>query len=70
MMMNFDRGPFWVSAYRARFAGDLPPLQARICTKFKAEGVVLADDAPSYRGYPPWLLVKLLASRAAMALGL
>ena len=70
VFMNFDRGPHWVSAYRARFRGELPPLQARICTKFKAEGVVLPDDAPSYRGYPPGLLVKLLASRVAMAFGL
>jgi hypothetical protein len=69
MFMNFDRGPHWVSAYRARFAGDLPPLQARICAKFKADGVVLPDDAPSYRGYPPGLIIKLLASRLAMALG-
>jgi hypothetical protein len=69
MFVNFDRGPFWVSAYRTRFHGDLPPLQARICTKSKPEGVVLADDVPSYRSYPPGLIVKLLASRIAMALG-
>lgn len=25
MFMNFDKGPFWVSAYRARFRGDLRP---------------------------------------------
>jgi hypothetical protein len=69
VFMNFDRGPHWVSAYRARFHGDLPPLQLRICTKFKADGVVLADDVPSYRGYAPGLIVKLLASRVSMALG-
>lgn len=69
MFMNFDRGPHWVSAYRARFHGDLPPLQARICTKFKPEGVVLTNDVPSYRTYPPSFIVKLLASRIAMALG-
>jgi hypothetical protein len=32
MFMNFDRGPYWVSAYRARFHGDLPPVEMRICT--------------------------------------
>jgi len=69
MFVNFDRGPHWVSAYRARFHGELPPLQARICTKFKRDGVALPDDAPSYRGYPPGLVVKLLASRVAMLLG-
>jgi hypothetical protein len=69
VFVNFDRGPHWVSAYRARFHGDLPPLQARICMKFKPDGVVLSDDVPSYRSYPPAFIVKLLASRIAMALG-
>jgi hypothetical protein len=69
MFVNFDRGPHWVSAYRARFHGDLPPLQARVCTKFKPDGIVLSDDVPSYRSYPPSFIVKLLASRIAMALG-
>jgi hypothetical protein len=69
MFVSFDRSPHWVSAYRARFRGELPPVQARICTKFKPDGVVLPDDAPSYRGYPPGLVIKLLASRVAMLLG-
>ncbi len=69
MFVNFDRGPHWVSAYRARFNGELPPLQLRICTKSKPDGVVLPDDAPSYSGYAPGLVVKLLASRVAMLLG-
>jgi hypothetical protein len=69
VFVNFDRGPHWVSAYRARFHGELPPLQLRICTKFKPDGVVLPDDVPSYRRYPPGLVVKLLASRVAMLLG-
>jgi len=30
---------------------------------------VLSDDVPSYRSYPPGLMVKLLALRIAMALG-
>ena len=69
VFVNFDRGPHWVSAYRARFHGELPPLQLRICTKFKPDGVVLPDDVPSYRRYPPGLVVKLLASRVAMLRG-
>lgn len=69
MFVNFDRGPHWISAYRARFHGELPPLQFRICTKFGPDGVVLPDDAPSHRGYPPGLILKLLASRVAMLLG-
>jgi hypothetical protein len=68
MFVNFDRGPHWVSAYRARFHGDLPPLQLRICTKFKPGGVNLPDDVPTYRGYPPKLIAQLLAARVAMLL--
>ena len=68
MFIGFDKGPFWVSAYRARFHDDLPPLQMRICTKFKPEDAVLPNDLPSYRGYPLRLMARLLASGAAMLL--
>ncbi len=67
--VDFDRGPHWVSAYRSRFRGKLPPVQLRICTKSKPDSVALADDVPSHRGYPPQLIVKLLAARVAMVLG-
>lgn len=70
MFMNFESGPHWVSAYGARFHGGLPPLTARICTKSKPDGVVFPDDVRSYPGYAPGLVVRLLASRAAMLLGL
>ena len=69
VFVNFDRGPHWVSAYRARFHGEVPPLQLRICTKSKPEGVVIPDDVPSSQGYPPALMVKLLTSRLAMLFG-
>jgi hypothetical protein len=69
MFVDFDRGPFWVSAYTPRFQGDVPPPQVRVCTKSKPEGVVLPHDVPSYRSYPPGLMFKLLAARVAMALG-
>jgi hypothetical protein len=69
MFMNFDRGPHWVSVYRARCHGDLPPLDARIFTKFRPEGVVLPNDVPNSKIFPLGIIVKLLASRVAMALG-
>ena len=69
VFLKFDRGPHWISAYRARFRGELPPLQLRICTKFKRDDVVLPEDVPNYRGYPLGLLVKLLTSRVAMSVG-
>ena len=69
MFMNFDKGPHWIPAYRARFRGALPPLQMRICTKSKPEQVVLPTDVPNYPGYPVGLIFKLLASRMAMLIG-
>jgi hypothetical protein len=68
MFMNFDKGPFWVSAYRARFRGDVPPLQMRICTRSRPAAAALPGDVPSYPGYPLRLMAKLLASGAAMLL--
>jgi len=67
MFLSFDKGPFWVSAYRARFRNP-PPLQMRICTKFRPDGAPLPNDPPSYRGYPMRLIAKLLASGIAMFL--
>lgn len=67
MFMNFDKGPFWVSAYRARFTGDVPPVEMRICTKSKPADVVLPNDVPSHPSYPPSMIWKLLKARLAMA---
>jgi len=66
MFVNFDKGPYWVSAYRARFQGDLPPLEMRICARSRPPGVAIPTDAPSYPGYPPRLMMKLLTSGLAM----
>lgn len=70
MFANFDKGPFWVSVYRARLLGELPPLQMRMCTKSAPSGVVIPTDVPSYPGYPPALIAKLLKSGLAMWLRL
>ena len=68
MFMSFDKGPYWVSAYRARFQGDLPPLQMRICTRYNPPDLVLSNDVPSYPGYPLRFMARLLASGVAMLL--
>jgi len=69
MFMNFDKGPHWISAYRARFRGTLLPLQMRICTKSRPEQDVLQSDVPNHPGYPVGLIFKLLTSRLAMLIG-
>ena len=69
MFLGFDDSKHWVSAYRGRFQGDAPPVQMRIQTKFRAGTGDLPADAPSYPGFAPGLLGKLLGVRIAMLFG-
>ena len=68
MNLKFDDRRHWVSMYRARFQADVPPLQMRICTKFKPENGDVPNDVPSYSTFPLKFLAKLLAARIAMLL--
>jgi hypothetical protein len=68
MVLNFDDGKHWVSMYRARFPGNMLPLQMRICTKFKPENGEVPGDVPSYSNFPLKFLAKLLGARIAMLL--
>jgi hypothetical protein len=68
MVMRFDDAKHWVPVYRARFQGDVPPLQWRICTKFKPEHAVLPTDIPSSTMYPAGFMWKLLTSKLSMLL--
>jgi hypothetical protein len=67
MFLNFERG-HWLSIYRARFEGDVPPVQMRIQSKFKPEGTVMPKDAPAYASFPFKFIAKLMAARFAMLL--
>jgi hypothetical protein len=69
MVMRFDDGKHWVPMYRARFQGDKPPLEFRICTKFKPQTMDIPMDVPSSEMYPGNFMWKLLSSRIAMLLG-
>jgi len=66
MYMAFDDARHWVSAYYGNFAGDVPPPEMRICTKFRTSGEVLDSSIPSYPGYPPRMIIRLLESQLAM----
>jgi hypothetical protein len=68
MLLNFDDGKHWVDIYRSRLQGDVPPLQMRICTKFKAQNGEVPSDVPGYSTFPLKFLAKLLAARIAMLL--
>jgi hypothetical protein len=68
--LGFDDARHWVSAYRGRFQGNVPPLQMRICTKFTAANVDLPNDLPNYATYPLGFMVRLLGAKIAMVLHL
>ena len=67
MFMAFDDRRHWVSAYRSRFVGDVPPVEMCICTKFRTSDETLDPSIPSYAGYPPRMMVRLLGTMLAMA---
>lgn len=68
MLMRFDDAKHWVPVYRARFRGDKPLLQWRICTKFAPESAEIPNDVPNSAMYPLGFMVKLLTSKIAMLL--
>jgi hypothetical protein len=68
IVLNFDDRKHWVDVYRSRMQGDVPPLQMRICTKFRPGNGDVPRDVPSHRGYPFGFLVKLVGVWFAMAL--
>jgi hypothetical protein len=68
MYLKYAPG-WWVSVYRARFIGDLPPLEIRSQTKFVPAGMTLPQDVPTYRSFPISLFARLSAARIAMWLG-
>ena len=69
MVMRFDDAKHWVPVYRARFQGDVPPVQWRICTKYKPEHAEIPTDVPSSTMYPAGFMWQLLTSRLSMLLG-
>jgi hypothetical protein len=66
MVMRFDDAKHWIPIYRARFQGDVPPLQWRICTKFRPDNAEIPTDIPSSAMYPGGFMWKLLASKVSM----
>jgi len=67
MYLDFEKG-HWLSVYRARFTGTVPPLQMRIQTRFKPTPGGAGNDLPAYPGFSLRLIAKLLFARAAMLL--
>jgi len=65
MFLDFTKG-HWLTVYRARLQGPVPPLEMRVMTADRPEGVVLPDDVPNYAAHTGKFMVKLLGAWAAM----
>ena len=62
MYVGFDDKKPWVSAFRASFGADAPPVEMRICTRFGRSDDKANDGLPSHPGYPPAMIVRILAA--------
>jgi hypothetical protein len=67
MFLDFTKG-HWLTMYRNRFPEGAPPLEMRVMTQDRRDGVELADDLPSYDGYSGKFMLRLIAAWIAMGL--
>ena len=66
MFLDYTRG-HWLSMYGDRWPeASLPPLEIRVMTRSRPEGVVLADDVPNPRVATLWFFTRLLRAWVAM----
>ena len=67
MFLDFTKG-HWLTMYRNRFPAGAPPVEMRLMTKDRRDGVALADDLPNYAGPSGKFIVRLVAAWIAMGL--
>ena len=60
MFVDFTKG-HWLSVYRGRLPGDMPPATMRMMTAERPAGVILPDDMANYPGHSGKFMLKLLA---------
>jgi len=65
MFLEFAKG-HWLSMYRDRFGDEAPPIEMRVMTRDRREGVVLPDDMPNYATHSGRFMWRLLVAWAAM----
>jgi hypothetical protein len=65
MFLDFTKG-HWLTLYRARLSGPVPPLEMRVMTADRPAGLELPQDVPSYAGHTGKLMGKLLTAWVAM----
>ena len=66
VVMSFDDSRHWVSAYRRRLDGTLPPIEMRICTGETRSADDAPNGIPSFKRYPARMMVRLVVARLAM----
>jgi hypothetical protein len=67
MFLDFSKG-HWLTMYRNRFPAGAPPVEMRVMTKDRRDGVVLADDLPNYDTHSGKSMLRLIAAWIAMGL--
>jgi hypothetical protein len=65
MFLDFSKG-HWLTLYRNRFPAGAPPVEMRLMTKDRPEGVALSDDVPNHRTTSGKFMLRLLAAWIAM----
>lgn len=65
MFLDLSKG-HWLSLYRDRIVGPVPPLQMRVMTADSRKDITLSNDVPAYRGRAGKLIWKLMTAWAAM----
>ena len=65
MFLDFTKG-HWLTVYRDRLSGAVPPVAMRLMTAQRPAGVTLPDDAANYPGRSGKFMLKLLGAWAAM----
>jgi len=64
---DFTKG-HWLSLYRNRLPNAAPPVEMRVMTRDRRDGVALADDLPNYDRISVTFMLKLIAAWIAMGL--
>jgi hypothetical protein len=67
MFLDFTSG-HWLTIYRNRFPAGAPPVEMRVMTQHRRDGVALADDLPNYKSHSGKFMLRLVAAWIAMGL--
>ena len=65
LFVDFTKG-HWLTLYRNRLPADAPPVEMRVMTRDRREGVALADDVPNHAGHCGRFMLRLMAAWIAM----